>query len=132
LSEEAAPMWQKILWIALAGAAGTLARFGLQAAVQRIGGFTFPWGTLAVNALGCLLFGIVWQLGEERLRISGEMRFIVLVGFMGAFTTFSTFAFETANLLRGAEWWLAAANFALQNTLGIALLFLGIAIGRQL
>ena len=83
-------MWHEILWIALAGALGTLARYGLGGAVQTVLGQNFPWGTLVVNAIGCLLFGLVWTLAEERLLISGHLRFIVLVGFMGAFTTFST------------------------------------------
>src|SRR6185295_6448996 len=105
---------------------------GLGGAVQRLAGAGFPWGTLVVNALGCLLFGVVWTLAEERLVIGGETRLIVLVGFMGAFTTFSTFAFETAAMLRDAEWVLAAGNLLAQNVLGVACFFVGTAIGRAL
>ena len=70
----------------------------------------FPRGTLVVNAAGCLLFGRVWCLGEERLVISGKTRLIILVGFLGSFTTFSSFAFETGQLLRDFQRWLAAGN----------------------
>src|SRR2546422_383232 len=118
-------MWQRIILhklvlLAFAGALGTLARYGLSGLAYRWWGESFPWGTLAVNLLGCFLFGLVWTLGEERLIISGETRLIVLTGFMGAFTTFSTFAFETTESLRDGEWWLAVANFAAQNVLGFA------------
>lgn len=122
----------QIGWLSLAGAAGTLARFGLSGLVQRAAGGTFPWGTATVNALGCFLFGVVWMAAEERLVISGETRLVILSGFMGAFTTFSTFAFETAALLRDAQWIAAGVNFAGQNLLGLALMFAGLAVGRWL
>jgi CrcB protein len=125
-------MWQKCALIALAGAAGTLARYGLSGLVQRWGGIAFPWGTWSVNLLGCFAFGMVWTLAEDRLIISGETRFIVLTGFMGAFTTFSTFAYETADLLRDGSWYLAAGNVLGQNVLGIAGVLLGLATGRLL
>jgi CrcB protein len=63
--------------------------------------------------------------------ISGATRLIVLVGFMGAFTTFSTFAFETAQMLDDSQWLLAAGNLLLNNVAGVALVLLGIAIGKQ-
>jgi CrcB protein len=122
----------KLAWLAAAGAIGTLARYGLGGLVQRTFGVTFPWGTLAVNGLGCFLFGLVWTLAEDRLLISGETRFIVLTGFMGAFTTFSTFTFETGELMRDSEWLLALGNFAAQNVLGLLLLFAGLAAGRSI
>ena len=123
-------MPSKILWMALAGVAGTLSRYWLQGLVQRHAGSVFPWGTLAVNMAGCFLFGLVWSLAEHRLTISSETRTIILVGFMGAFTTFSSFAFESAQLMRDAEWLLAGANIVGQNVCGVAFLFLGLALGR--
>jgi CrcB protein len=125
-------MWRKLALLALAGALGTLARYGLGGLVQRLRDGEFPLGTLAVNCTGCFLFGVVWSLAEERMLIRGETRAIVLIGFMGAFTTYSTYAFETAEMLRDSEWWLAAANLALQNVLGITCVFLGLAAGRLL
>jgi CrcB protein len=124
------PLWQKLLWLAAAGAVGTLARFFLAGLVQKIYPHDFPWGTLAVNALGCLLFGIVWSLADQRLVISHHTRAILLVGFMGAFTTFSTFAFETSQLMQRSEWLAAVGNMALHNVVGIALIFAGMALGR--
>ena len=125
-------LWQKLALLAVAGAAGTLARYGLSGLVQRLLPTGFPWGTFVVNGLGCLLFGIVWALAEERLVIGGLTRLVLLVGFMGAFTTFSTFAFETGQMLDGAQWLMAAANVLAQNVLGIALVLAGIALGRLL
>jgi CrcB protein len=116
--------------MAIAGVAGTLSRYWLQGLVQRHAGSVFPWGTLVVNMAGCFLFGLVWSLAEQRWTISSEVRTIILVGFMGAFTTFSSFAFETAQLMRDAEWLLAGVNVVSQNVCGIALLFLGLALGR--
>ena len=123
-------MAHKIFWVAVAGASGTLARYGLQGFVQRLHESGFPWGTLAVNLVGCLLFGLIWSLAEERSLISGEVRFIALVGFLGAFTTFSTLAFETGQMVRDAEWLYAAVNLMAHNGLGIAAYFLGLKLGR--
>ena len=125
-------MWTKLLWLFAAGGLGTLARFGLGGFVQRLCGSEFPFGTIVVNLVGCLLFGFVWTLADERLLISGETRFIILTGFMGAFTTFSTFAFETSGLLRDAEWWSAAGNVLGHNVLGVAGVILGMALGKLL
>ena len=123
-------MGVKLLWIAASGAAGTLARFGLTGVVTRWTGDSFPYGTLAVNVLGCFFFGLVWMLADQRALIGGETRFIILTGFMGAFTTFSTFAFETGQLIRDAQWLAAGGNLLAQNVVGIAALLLGLAVGR--
>ena len=131
---------EKIAWIAGAGVLGTLARYGLSGLVQRSTGGAFPWGTLAVNALGCLAFGVVWSVAETRFldgravpsALSADARTVILVGFLGAFTTFSSFAFETGQLLRDAKPALAAANLVAQNALGIAAFFGGLALGRLL
>ena len=120
----------RIVLIAVAGAAGTLARYWLGGLAQRLTGGLFPWGTFTVNMAGCFLFGLVWSLAEERFLLSAEVRIIVLVGFMGAFTTFSTFIFESGSLMRDSEWALVLGNIAIQNTVGIAMLFLGLAAGR--
>ncbi len=125
-------MTQKLLLLALAGAIGTLARYGLGGLVQSHAGKIFPWGTVAVNLLGCLLFGIVWASLEGRWPASDQTRTIILVGFMGAFTTFSTFIFETDGLLRGAEWWLALGYFCIHNVGGLAALRAGLEVGRLL
>jgi fluoride exporter len=123
---------QKLLLIALAGSFGTLARYGLGGLIQERTSGVFPWGTVAVNLLGCLLFGIVWSSLEERWPTSGETRMIILVGFMGAFTTFSTFIFETAQLLGDREWLPAVGYFTIHNVGGLVALMAGLAVGRLL
>lgn len=124
-------MITKILFLATAGALGTIARYGLSGVVQNnFGGGGFPLGTLVVNAIGCFAFGLIWTLAEERLVISGELRTIVLIGFMGAFTTMSTFAFESAELMRDSEWALALINVTAQNTASITAVFCGLWVGR--
>ncbi|EGJ51876.1 fluoride efflux transporter FluC [Desulfocurvibacter africanus] len=120
----------KVLLIGLAGMCGTLARYWLSGAVYAILGRGFPWGTAAVNALGCLLFGFVFVLAEERLLLRGDARIMVLVGFMGAFTTFSTLVFETNQLLRDAQWAFAALNLMGQTVLGFLALWAGMALAR--
>lgn len=122
----------KLLIMALAGAAGTLARYWLSGAVYDILGRNFPWGTAAVNILGSFLFGLVWVLAEERLLISGETRVVILVGFMGAFTTFSTFIFESSSLASDTQWLRLGANAAGQVLVGFAALRLGFVLGRVL
>ncbi len=113
-----------------AGSIGTLARYLLSGWAQRLYGGELPVGTLAVNLVGCLGFGLIWAMAEDRMVISGETRFIILTGFMGAFTTFSSFAFETSALLRDAQWLWAVANIVAQNVLGIGAVILGMALGR--
>ena len=123
-------MIQKLLLIALAGGAGALARYGLGGLVQGWTSLSFPWGTFAVNAVGCFAFGLIWVLGGERSGLSIETRTILLVGFMGAFTTFSTFIFETNKLMADSQWLWAAGNILLHMVVGVAMLLAGIALGR--
>ncbi len=122
---------QKLLLIAIAGGMGSLARYGLSGLVQWFDGIGFAWGTPVVNLLGCFLFGMIWTLAEERMLISGETRAIVLTGFMGAFTTFSTYIFETSELLRDAEYGMALWNIGFQTIGGLVVFFLGMATGRM-
>ena len=122
---------QKVIALAVAGALGTLARYGLCGLVSKYNGTGFPWGTLAVNLTGCFLAGLLWALFEHRWPMSTEMKLLVLVGFMGAFTTFSAFILETGHLVRSASWTHAAVNVAIQNTLGLVALFSGAALGRM-
>ncbi len=123
-------MIQKIALLALAGACGTLSRYGLVGLVHRLSGTAFPLGTLTVNLFGCLLAGLLWSLFENRWPVSGETRILVLVGFMGAFTTFSAYVLETGELFRASQWLEAAANILLHNILGFSVLLLGAALGR--
>ncbi len=125
-------MLLKLTYIALAGALGTLARYGLGGLMHRLLPAGFPWGTLTVNLVGSFAFGLIWGLAVERNLISGEARLIILVGFMGAFTTFSTFMFETGQLMRDSQWLLVAGNLLAQNLVGLVAVFLGWALARAL
>ncbi len=127
------------MWLGVAGGMGTVARYGLSNAVQRVcgsgfwGGFGggFPFGTLAVNVAGCFFFGLAWSLFAHGLQ-SGQVRLIVFVGFLGAFTTFSTYAFEATQFMRDDRWALAAAHLLAHNTLGLISVVLGLWLGRGL
>jgi fluoride exporter len=114
-------MW---LSLALGGAVGTLARYELGRWVHGWAGTAFPWGTLAINVAGCLALGFLTRLGQTAT-ISPETRGMLTVGFCGAFTTFSTFSFETVALLQDGES-LKAVTYALGSLLlGIAAMTAG-------
>jgi fluoride exporter len=125
-------MAQKAMWLALAGSCGTLCRFGLCEAASKIKGVPFPLGTFAVNVLGSFVFGFLYAAAQSKFNFSPETRAILLVGFVGAFTTFSTFAFDTAKLLHTQQWMLGLANVMGQIVLGMIALVAGVLVGRAL
>ena len=94
----------RIALLIVFGAAGTLARYGLQGLVQHRSSSDFPSGTLAVNLLGCFFLGGIAEYALAHLTISPEWRIGITVGFFGAFTTFSSFSWETVQLLRDGDW----------------------------
>lgn len=120
-----------LVFLALGGAAGTLARYGLGGLVQPAGS-TFPWGTLVVNVLGSFVLGFLmrWLLGSGVA--TPELRAALTVGFCGAFTTMSTFSYETLTLLEDGESFRAAAYVL--GTLSASLLgvFGGLSLGGRL
>lgn len=116
-----------LLAIAVAGACGSVCRFLLAEAIAAACG-AFPLHTLVVNVLGCVLFGALWAIGHGRW--PQTVTLAVLVGFFGAFTTFSSFAFDCVQLVAAGRAFAAAAVFAAHNLLGIAGLWAGIAAGR--
>jgi len=99
------------------GILGTLARYGLQGVVQHRTGSDFPLGTLAVNLLGCFLLGGIAQYALTRLTIPPDWRVGIAVGFFGAFTTFSSFSWETVQLLREGDW-TRASIYVLTSVIG--------------
>ncbi len=120
----------KWLAIAIAGGLGSLARYGLAGLVQRWTGPAFPWGTFVVNVVGCLAFGFVVGVIEDRVALAAQLRPFLLVGFLGAFTTFSTFSFESTELLLDRQWWFLAGNIAGQAVVGVAAILVGLTAGR--
>jgi len=115
----------RLLFIALGGGLGAVLRFAVSSGAQRLTGGTFPMGTLAVNILGCIGIGLLGTLFTGPIMVREEVRFAVLVGFLGGFTTFSTFGYETFMLLADDEWWRAAANLTAHNALGLTAIFCG-------
>ncbi|MGH9746815.1 MAG: fluoride efflux transporter CrcB, partial [Candidatus Acidiferrales bacterium] len=93
----------RIALIALFGAIGTLARYGLQGVVQTRATSTFPYGTLAVNLTGCFLLGLVGQYTLNRIVLPADWRVAIAVGFFGGYTTFSSFGWETAKMFEDGE-----------------------------
>jgi len=116
----------RIFLIAVFGAIGTLARYGLQGIVQQRTAAVFPTGTLAVNLSGCLLLGFLGQLTLNRMVVSPEMRVAMTIGFFGGFTTFSTFSWETIKMFEDGEWLWGGAYVLASVGIGLAFTLLGI------
>jgi CrcB protein len=116
--------------VALGGLLGSVARFWLSGAVQRVNGSDFPVGTLAVNILGSFAIGLVMALSLERGTPGPTARLFLTVGFCGGFTTMSTFSYETLALLRDGQTAFALANIALSMVASLAAAWLGYALGR--
>ncbi|HKI94126.1 MAG TPA: fluoride efflux transporter CrcB [Gemmatimonadales bacterium] len=121
------------LWafIALGGAVGALARYGLAGLVQT-GGGTFPWGTLVVNVLGSFALGFLMRYLLGSGVASPELRAALTIGFCGAFTTMSTFSYETVALVNDGQYWLAWAYLAGTFVLCLTAVVGGLATANQL
>ncbi|MCW9088939.1 MAG: fluoride efflux transporter CrcB [Gammaproteobacteria bacterium] len=119
------------LAIAAGGAVGALLRFWSANWIYGVLGRGFPYGTLVVNILGSLLMGFCYVWLVERSSLGPEWRALIMVGFLGAFTTFSTFSIETMNLLEGGAVLKALLNMVLSVTLCVAAAWLGLVAGRQ-
>lgn len=121
-----------ILAIATGGAAGALLRFWCSQTVHGLLGRGFPYGTLTVNVIGSFLMGMLFVLLNERLAATVEWRALLLIGMLGAFTTFSTFSIETLNLVEQGEIYKAGLNVLLSVGLCLCACWLGLILGRQL
>jgi CrcB protein len=117
---------QNLLLIGLGGFMGALLRYGVSGFIQSWSkNINFPYGTLAVNLLGCLLIGMLSQVAEVRGVISPEARSFIFIGLLGAFTTFSTFGNDTVSLFRDGENLLSYINIGLHLVLGLSAVWLG-------
>jgi CrcB protein len=114
------------------GAAGTLARYGLQGLVQQRTGPGFPSGTLVVNLLGCFLLGAIGQYSLNHLTIPPEWRIAITLGFFGAFTTFSSFGWETIRMLEDGEWGRALLYVGASVLGGLLAVMYGIRLGNRI
>mgnify|MGYP000344217302 FL=1 len=116
-----------VLIVAVAGALGALSRYGL---LQLVGSRFFPWGTFAINVIGSCLMGLAYVIIVEKTLVSPDMKPLFMVGFLGAFTTFSAFSFEAWLLMERGELLHAVSYIALTVLLCIAALAFGVFVAR--
>lgn len=121
----------KILSLLAGGALGTLARYSVSGLAHGYWGTGFPIGTLMVNLLGSLIIGFLWGIFENTA-MSPQLRSFVFVGFLGGFTTFSSYSLETMNLFREGQIRLGLINILVNNVLGLVLVFAGFIIARTI
>jgi CrcB protein len=122
----------QVLLVGLGGFAGAIARYAIDGWIARWTGAAFPWGTLAINVSGSLLIGVLFAASVERATLPAEIRAPVMIGFIGAYTTFSTFMLESWRLVEDGSLGLAALNLGGSVFLGLAAVGLGLAIGRAI
>ena len=108
-----------IAWVAIGGAIGSVARFVLSTVILRLSGSLFPVGTFAVNLAGCIAFGAIVGAAEQRVVLTPNARAFLLVGVLGGFTTFSSYAFESFALLQDGQYAAAALNLIGQVVAGL-------------
>ena len=118
------------IWLAVGGGLGTLLRVLVTMLAVRLCGRDFPWGTFAVNLFGSFLFGLVVALGRGRMSLPAGLEIILLVGFLGGFTTYSSFAFQSYELLQEGKPVLAGAYMAGTTISGLAAVWVGVFAGR--
>lgn len=101
---------EKYLFVGVGGMIGSICRYGLSGLLYRTLGDRFPYGTLAVNIVGCFAIGLLMTLFEERWLVPPNLRLFLTIGILGGFTTFSTFSYETVEMLKGGNFFLASLN----------------------
>lgn len=123
---------RQLLAIAAGGAVGSLLRFLMSNWVHLVAGRSFPYGTLVVNVLGCLIMGFLFVLFIDRLTDNPVLRTGILIGVLGGFTTFSSFSIETFNLIEQGSWAKAVVNMSASLMLCVGATWIGVVLGRQL
>lgn len=118
-------MFYNVLFVALGGALGSVARFLISKATQSVCTLSFPIATLIVNVLGCFIIGLLYAIFERNATIDSNIRLMLTVGFCGGFTTFSTFINENFNLIGNGNFVVSAIYIGLSVVLG----FIGVWVG---
>ncbi len=122
----------KLAIVGLGGCIGAIARYVLSGLIHRLLGSAFPWGTLVVNLMGCFLIGVLMVFSEDRVLIAPETRLLLGIGLLGAFTTFSTFGYESLELLRDRQLLYFAMNLLVSVAGGLAAVWAGRLLARHL
>jgi len=123
---------ERALLITVGGAIGTLLRYLVSLLASQWLGTEFPYGTLIVNVSGAFVIGLVQQLGTEALLIPDNLRLFLTTGMMGGMTTYSTFSYETVQLMETGSWGQAGMNILVTTVICLGLCFLGMGVGRML
>lgn len=121
-----------LAWIAVGGAAGAVSRYLLQGWVDDLAGGRFPWGTFVINISGSFALGVIFALAVDRAVLSPEVRVPIMVGFISAYTTFSTLMLESWRLVEEGDLVFAFANLAGSVVVGMIAVVAGLAVGRAL
>jgi CrcB protein len=119
-----------LLLIGLGGFAGAIARYVVDGVVSDRTGGSFPWGTLVVNASGSFLLGLLFAMTTERALLPAEIRGPLMIGFIGAYTTFSTYMLESWALVETGSWVPAVANLGGSVLIGLVAVAAGLVVGR--
>lgn len=114
------------------GCLGAVSRYGVNLLAARLWGSGFPWGTLIVNMVGCFLIGLAFGLAERMAWLTPSVRLFFVTGFLGALTTFSSFAVETVNTANAGFRSLAGINFVANNAGGLVLVLVGLWLAKVL
>jgi CrcB protein len=123
---------QSLAGVAVAGAVGAASRYALHLWATRVWGERFPWGTLLINLLGCLLLGFVIELVWRTQSNSVWLRTFVPIGLLGGFTTFSTFSYETLRHVQDGHWGVVLLNILANVGFGLLATALGLWLARQI
>ena len=120
-----------LLLVALGGALGAVTRFAVGALVARKLGVAWPYGTFLINMTGCLIIGLFLPVLADRPGVHDAWRHFLPIGFVGAYTTFSTFEYETLRLVELGAWRSAGSYVLLSNAVGLLCVWLGVLVGRK-
>jgi CrcB protein len=123
---------QKYFFIALGGALGSAARFWVGSVVTNRTGTRFPFGTLVVNITACLIIGLSLEVLNRHANLSPSWRFLVPIGFIGAYSTFSTFEWETFSSITQGAFWIAILYVATSLVFGLIAVALGVALAKAI
>ncbi len=123
---------KQVLLVFIGGGLGSAARYGLSGAVHRTLGSQFPYGTMTVNVIGCFLIGLLLSLSTDRSVIGPDLRLFLALGFLGGFTTFSSFSYETIQLFRDGQNFNALANVFSTTLICLSGTWIGSIVGKQL